>query len=129
MRAASAVFVLIATWAIYTCLASHLSAWQAVPLALALWALLTLCAVKHERAQPCTLTIGPDKLSAWGRTGSLLVQGHIAGCSQWSDRLLVLALASDRGRCRTLLLPVDALPGSAFRALAVLGRRCAGARL
>ncbi|MFL9881583.1 hypothetical protein PQR66_00980 [Paraburkholderia agricolaris] len=127
MRAASGVFILIATLAAYRCFASHLGGWQAVPLTFAMWALLMLCAVKHERAQPVALKIGPDGLSAWGRAGGLLTQGRIAGCSQWSGRLLVLALASDHGRSRTLLLAADALPAPVFRELAVLGRRGAGA--
>ena len=55
MCAALGVFVLIATGAAYTCFASHLGAWQAVPLTLAVWALLTLGAVKHEHAQPVAL--------------------------------------------------------------------------
>ncbi|MFM0072323.1 hypothetical protein PQQ86_14270 [Paraburkholderia sediminicola] len=127
MRAALGVFVLTATGAAYTCFASHLGAWQAVPLTFAVLALLSLCAVKHERAQPVAVKIGPDGLSAWNRAGNLLMQGRIAGCSQWSGRLLVLALAPDHGRFRTLLLAADALPASVFRELAVLGRRGAGA--
>jgi hypothetical protein len=77
--------------------------------------------VKHEYAQPVALKIGPDGLFAWDRAGSLLMQGRIAGCSQWSGRLLVLALAPDHGRSRTLLLAADALPAAVFRELAVLG--------
>ena len=127
MRAALGVFVLMATGAAYTCFAPHLGTWQAVPLTLAVWALLTLCAVKHEHAQPAALNIGPDGVSAWNRAGNLLAQGRIAGCSQWSGRLLVLALAPDHGRSRTLLLAADALPVAVFRELAVLGRRGASA--
>ncbi|WP_310796116.1 protein YgfX [Paraburkholderia fungorum] len=127
MRAASGVFILIATLAAYRCFASHLGTWQAAPLTFAVWVLLTLCAVKHEQAQPVALKIGPDGLSAWNRAGGLLTQGRIAGCSQWSGRLLVLALVPDHGRARTLLLAADALPARVFRELAVLGRRGAGA--
>lgn len=127
MCAALGAFVLMATGATYICFASHLGVWQAVPLTFAVWALLTLCAVKHEHAQPVALKIGPDGLSIWNRAGSLLTQGRIAGCSQWSGRLLVLTLAPDHGRARTLLLAADALPASVFRELAVLGRRGAGA--
>jgi hypothetical protein len=127
MRAALGVFILIATLAAYACFASHLGTWQAAPLTLAVWALLMLCAVKHEHAQPVALKIDPDGLSAWNRAGGLLAQGRIAGCSQWSGRLLVLALVPDHGRSRTLLLAADALPAPVFRELAVLGRRGAGA--
>lgn len=127
MRVALGVCVLTATLAVYSCLASHLGAWQAVPLTLAAAALLALCAVRHERAQPVALRIGAYELSVWGRAGNLVVQGRIDGCSQWSDRLLVLALRPGEGRVRTLLLAADALPRSAFRELSVLGRRAAGA--
>ncbi|HYS66064.1 MAG TPA: protein YgfX [Paraburkholderia sp.] len=127
LRAALGVFVLIATLAVYTCLAAHLGAWRAVPLTLAAWALLALCAAKHERARAVALKLGPDGLSAWDRAGNLLAQGRIAGSSQWTGRLLVLALAPAHGRAHTLLVAADALPAPVFRALAVLGRRGAGA--
>ncbi|MFM0628882.1 hypothetical protein [Paraburkholderia xenovorans] len=127
MWAALGVFVLTATLAVFACLASHLGAWQAVPLTLAVWAWLALCALRYERARPDALKIGPDGLSVWGRTGALLAQGRVAGCSQWSGRLLILALMPQRGRSRTLLLVADALPAPIFRQLAVLGRRGAGA--
>ncbi len=120
-------FVLIAALAVHTCLASHLGYWRAVPLTLAALALLALCAVRHERKQPVALKIGPDGLSAWDCTGSLLVQGSVAACSLWSGRLLVLVLAPDHGRSGTMLLTADALPAAVFRQLAVLGRRGAGA--
>jgi hypothetical protein len=127
MRVALGVFVLTATSAAYTCIASHLGAWQAVPLTLAVGALLMLCAIRHERAQPVALRIGRDELSAWGRAGTLLARGRVTGCVQWSDRLLVLALKPEQGRTSTLLLAADALPAPVFRELSVLGRRAAGA--
>jgi hypothetical protein len=127
MLAALILFVLAATWATYTCAASHLGAWQAVPLTLAVTVLLTLCAIRHERAQPVALRLGRDSLSAWGRAGTLLAHGRIAGCSQWSGRLLVLSLKPEAGRASTLLLAADALPPAVFRELSVLGRRAAGA--
>ncbi|MDR6445892.1 protein YgfX [Paraburkholderia sp. DD10] len=127
LRTAAAVFVLIATLAVYTCLAARMGAWWAVPFTLAACALLILGAARHELARPITLKLGPDGLSAWDGAGNLLAQGRIAGCSQWTGRLLVLALAPDHGRPCTLMVPVDAIPASAFRELAVLGRRGAGA--
>jgi hypothetical protein len=127
LRTAAAVFVLIATLAVYTCLAARLGAWWAVPLTLAACALLVLGAARHELARPVAFKLGPDGLSAWDGAGNLLAQGRIAGCSQWTGRLLVLALAPDHGRPCTLMVPVDAIPASAFRELAVLGRRGAGA--
>ncbi|WP_306456821.1 protein YgfX [Paraburkholderia bryophila] len=127
MRAALGAFILTAVWAVYACGASHLGAAKAMPMTLAVCALLIFRAIRHERAQPIALKIEPGGLSVWDRAGSLSAQGRIAGCAHWSDRLLVLALAPERGRVRTLLLAADALPPSVFRALAVLGRRAAGA--
>jgi hypothetical protein len=127
MRAALTVFVLMATWAVYTVAAPQWGAWQAAPLTLAVAAWLTLCALRHERAQPVALKTGGDGLSAWDRAGRLLVHGRIAGCSQWSNRLLILALVQEDGRRRSLLLTADALPADVFRELSVLGRRGAGA--
>nr|WP_121319009.1 protein YgfX [Paraburkholderia sp. RAU2J] len=127
MCLALAIFVLVATSAVYTSVASHLAALQAVPLTLAVGALLTLCAIRHARAQPVALRIAPDALSVWGRSGTLLAHGRIAGCSQWSGRLLVLTLKPEEGRTSTLLLAADSLPAPVFRELSVLGRRAAGA--
>jgi hypothetical protein len=55
----------------------------------------------------------------------MLAQGRIAGCSQWSGRLLILALADASGRSRAILIAADTLCADAFRELAVLGRRAA----
>ena len=104
-----------------------LGAWQAVPLTLAAFALLALCALRHDRAQPVALQIGRENLIAWGRAGILLAQGRIAGCAHWGDRLLVLILKPDEGGRQTLLVPADTVPPAVFRELAVRARRRAGA--
>ncbi|HEX7933116.1 MAG TPA: protein YgfX [Paraburkholderia sp.] len=127
MCVALAAFVLVASAAVYCAAAPWLGAWQAVPLTLAACALLTLCSVRHGRAQPVALKLGRDGLTVWGRAGAVLAQGRIAGCAHWSDRLLVLTLVPDAGRRRTLFVPADTLPAAVFRALAVRGRRRAGA--
>jgi hypothetical protein len=127
MRVALAAFVVTASCAVYSCMASWLTAWQAVPLTLAVFALLTLSAVRHDRAQPAALRMGREGISVWGRAGNLLVYGRIAGCAHWSDRLLVLEVTPDEGRRQTLLVPADTVPTAVFRELAVRGRRRAGA--
>ncbi|WP_322788907.1 protein YgfX [Paraburkholderia rhynchosiae] len=127
MRAALAVFALTASWAVYSCVASWLGAWQAVPLTLAALALLALCSVRHDQTRPVALKIGREGIAAWGRTGVLSVQGRITGCAHWSDRLLVLTVTPDEGRRQALLVPADAVPPAVFRELAVRGRRRAGA--
>jgi hypothetical protein len=137
MRAASGMLVLIATLAVYTCLAPRLGAWQAAPLTLAVAALLALCAARHEAAQPVALHISLDEISAWDRAGALFVRGRVVGCAQWSGRLLVLTVAPEGGRRRgfalrpgsprTMLFAANTLPPNVFRELSVLGRRAAGA--
>ncbi|WP_332261477.1 protein YgfX [Burkholderia sp. WSM2230] len=127
MRVATAVFTATASAAVYSCMSSWLGAGQAVPLTLAAFALLALCSVRHDRAQPVALTMGREGLTAWGRAGILLVQGRIAGCAHWSDRLLVLVLKPEEGCRQTLLIPADTVPPAVFRELAVRARRRAGA--
>jgi hypothetical protein len=127
MRVALAAFVLTASGAVYSWAASWLGPWQAVPLTLVACALLALCSVRHDRAQPVALRLGREGITAWGRTGAMLAEGRIEGCAHWSDRLLVLTLIRDEGRRQTLLLPADILPAAVFRDLAVRGRRRAGA--
>ncbi|MEC5405309.1 protein YgfX [Paraburkholderia sp. MPAMCS5] len=127
MCVALAAFVLVASGAVYRAAAPWLGAWQAVPLTLAACALLALCSVMHGRTQPVAIKLGRDGLTVWGRAGGVLAHGRIAGCAHWSDHLLVLTLVPDAGRRRTLLLPADSLSAAVFRALAVRGRRRAGA--
>ncbi|CAH2774035.1 MAG: FIG00454574: hypothetical protein [uncultured Paraburkholderia sp.] len=127
MRVVSAACVATASAAVYSCVSSWLGVLQALPLALAAFALLALCSVRHDRAQPVALTMGRESLTAWGRAGILLAQGRIAGCAHWSDRLLVLVLKPEEGRRNTLLVPADTVPPAVFRELAVRARRRAGA--
>jgi hypothetical protein len=138
LRAALGFFVLVATFAVHSCFASHLGVWRAAPLTLAVAALLALCAARYDAAQPLALKIGQDELSAWSGTGALLARGRVVGYAQWAGLLLVLSLEHGRrqtpaqmraspGRASTLLLPADALPAPVFRELSVLGRRAAGA--
>ncbi|MEM5293590.1 hypothetical protein VSR82_04505 [Burkholderia sp. JPY481] len=138
MRAAAGAFMLIATLAVYTCLAPRLGGWPAAALTLAVAAVLALCAARHDAAQPAALHFAMGEIAAWNRAGELLARGRIVGCAQWSSRLLVLALAPEGGRrralmrvppgrTRSLIIAADALPPTVFRELSVLGRRAAGA--
>jgi len=115
--------ILIATAAVYLCLAPRFGGWHALPLALAVLALLASGATAHASAQPRALKIGPDSLSVWGRGGEVFAHGTIVGCSRWGGWLLILAVANDGGRIRRLIIAADALPDDTFRELAVLGRR------
>jgi hypothetical protein len=122
IRVLAAALILIATAAVYSCLAPRLGGWHALPLALAVLALLASSATAHASAQPRALKIGPDGLSVWGRGRDALAHGPIVGCSRWGGWLLILAVANDGGRLRRLIIAADALPDDAFRKLAVLGR-------
>jgi hypothetical protein len=123
MRAALAAFVLVATAAVYTSAAPRWGALDAACLAAAAFALLMLGGAAHERRQPASLKIGPDGLTAWTRAGDILVRGRIVGCSQWTNLLLVLAVAGDKGYPKPLLITADALGADSFRQLTVQGRR------
>jgi hypothetical protein len=127
MLALQGLFALTATLSVFLCLVPYFGAWQVLPLASAVGALLVLCIARHEQARPVALKIGSDGLSTWDQAGDLLSQGRVAGCAHWSDRLLILVLKPEQGGSHPLLLPADALSTSAFRTLAVLGRRAAGA--
>jgi hypothetical protein len=122
LRGATLVCILIAVAAVQGTLAARLGALQALPAGLAVLIVLTLAARHCWRAEPGAIKIGPDGLAVWNVAGRLVAQGRITGCSQWSGRLLILALAGKRGRSQSLLIPVDALSTDAFRELAVLGR-------
>jgi hypothetical protein len=126
LRGATLAFILIAVAAVQACLAARFGVLQAAPAAAAVLAFLTLAVRRHWHAEPGAIKIGPDGLTVWNRAGHTLAQGRIAGCSQWSGRLLILALAGASGRSRPLLIAADTLSAEAFRELAVLGRRAAG---
>jgi len=103
-------FILIATPAVQACLAARPGALQTAPATLAVLASLILGARRHWRTAPGAIKIGPDGLTIWNCAGQMLAHGRIAGCSPWSGRLLILALADASGRSR-------ALPIAAGRAL------------
>ena len=126
LRGATVAFILIAVAAVQACLSARLGAMQAAPAAATVLAFLSLAARRHWHAEPGAIKIGPDGLTVWNRAGHTLAQGRIAGCSQWSGRLLILALVGASGRSRPLLIAADTLSAEAFRELSVLGRRAAG---
>ncbi|WP_349541797.1 hypothetical protein [Paraburkholderia acidicola] len=129
LRGAVGGFIAIAAAAVFTTFEPRVGGWHAILFALVALVALAIAAVRQDRGAPGLLKIGPDSLTVWNRRGALLCQGRIAGCSQWSGRLLMLVLVGDDGRSHPLLLAADALPDGVFRELAVLGRCGAGARL
>ncbi|MBK3339471.1 hypothetical protein GA845_32395, partial [Burkholderia pseudomallei] len=79
------------------------------------------------RHQPAALLIdaGAGVLAAFDRDGRRLARGQIAGCTQWSDLLVVLRVQGRGRRVTPLVIPADAVDAAVFRALCVLGRRAA----
>ncbi|TAL95781.1 MAG: hypothetical protein EPN73_12535 [Paraburkholderia sp.] len=129
VRWAIAIFVAIATSATFSCLASRPGAGPALPPAFAVFILLTASARGWERAQPRWLRIGANGLWLWNARDAAPVQARITGCSQWSNRLLVLAIEGESGHLKPLLIAADAVPASVFLELSVLGRRGSPASL
>ncbi|MBI0325908.1 RNA polymerase subunit sigma [Burkholderia plantarii] len=74
---------------------------------------------------PAALRIeaGSGALAVFDRGGRRVAFGPVVGCTQWADRLLVLAVARERGRPVPFVVPADALDARAFRALSVYGRQ------
>ncbi|WP_413213909.1 protein YgfX [Paraburkholderia kururiensis] len=117
-------FIAVAVAAVHTSLAPWLGGWRALPLSLAVLALLALVSAALRRGAPAAIEIGPDAVSAFDRRGVRVAQGLIAASSQWGAWLLVLVLASGRRRY-SLVIPADALHPDAFRELSVIAR-CGG---
>ncbi len=128
LRAAMAVFALIASCAVYNVAAPHCGIGQAVWLAAVTLSLMTLGMLAHERRQPAVLKIGPDGIVTLSHAGAVMLAGRIVGFSQWTGLLLVLAVVGrdEKGAIRPLLIPADSLPSDSFRELAVKARH--GAR-
>jgi hypothetical protein len=117
-------FIAVAAAAVHTSLTPWLGGWRALPLSLAVLALLALVAAALRRGGPAAIEIGPDGVSAFDRHGVRVAQGLVAASSQWGAWLLVLVLVSGRRRF-PLVLAADALHPDAFRELAVIAR-CGG---
>jgi hypothetical protein len=129
VRCAIAIFVLIAISATFTCLAPRLGVGPALSLVFAVFALLIFSARDWEGAQPRWLRIGANGLWLWSGSDGTPIQAGITGCSQWSDRLLILAITGEKGRLKPLFIAADAVPASVFLELSVLGRRGSQASL
>ncbi|WP_228975555.1 hypothetical protein [Paraburkholderia gardini] len=123
VRWAIAIFVMIATSAMFTCLAPRPGAGPALPLVFTVFILLAASARGWERTQPRWLRIGANGLWLWNERDATPVQARITGCSQWSNRLLILAIAGETGPLKPLFIAADAVPASVFLELSVLGRR------
>ncbi|KVK77848.1 MULTISPECIES: hypothetical protein [Burkholderia] len=128
LRAACALFVPVVGAAVHAGAAPLVGNGGAAALAVLFAALVALRArAACERRQPAALRIdaGAGVLAAFDRGGRLLARGRIAGCTQWSDLLVVLTVQGRGRRATPLVIPVDAVDAPVFRALCVLGRRAA----
>ncbi|MEA3118189.1 MAG: hypothetical protein QOI13_1459 [Paraburkholderia sp.] len=126
MRAATLAFAIVAALAVHCVIAPRGGNAAAAALAAATFAALALAALARERRQPVALCLEPDGIAALGRSGGLLLRGRIAGCAQWADRLLLIAVMPHGGtRAASFVVAADALPAEAFRELAVRARYAA----
>ncbi len=115
----------MASLAFYTTLAQWLGLWRALPPALALGAAGGLAFAAWRRAQPAFIEVGIDRLAAFSRSGSCLVDGRPIGAAQWGGALLSLVVEAG-GRRRNLLIAADSLDAESFRLLAVAARSASG---
>jgi hypothetical protein len=126
VRAATLAFALIAAVAVHCVVLPRGGDVAAAMLAAATFGALALAALVRERRQPAALSLEPDGIAAYCRSGGLLLRGRIAGCAQWADRLLLIAVMPHGGaRAAPLVIAADALPAEAFRELAVRARYAA----
>jgi hypothetical protein len=122
---ATAAFVAVATGSVFHCVAAYAGLFSGCVAALTVTAALATAAWGGERRRPVAFEIGQDGLTTWDRSGNAQYR-RIAGCAQWSDRLLALILIPPKGRSASFLVAADALANaSAFRERAARARRCA----
>ncbi len=122
---ATAAFMAVAAGSVFQVMTAYSGPFDGCVAALTVTVALAAAAFNGERRRPVAFEIGQDGLTTWDRAGHVQYR-QIAGCAQWSDRLLALILISPEGRSTPLLVAADALAGSAaFRELAVRARRCA----
>jgi hypothetical protein len=125
MWVATVAFMLAATGAVFQVVAAYAGFFDACVAALIVGVALGATALNGERRRPVAFEMSQDGLTTWDRAGDAQYR-QIAGCAQWSDRLLALILISAQGRSAPFLVAADALASrGAFRELAVRARRCA----
>lgn len=122
---ATIAFVTVAAGSVFQSVMAYAGLFDACVAALTAAVALSTAALGGERRRPVAFEVGQDGLTTWDRAGRARYR-QIAGCAQWSDRLLALILVSAEGRSVPFLVAADSLAGApAFRELAVRARRCA----
>jgi hypothetical protein len=126
LRAATLAFALVCAVAVHTVTMPRAGAAAAAWFGAATFATLALIWGARERRQPAALEIAPDGITAFDLAGNAVLRGRIAGCVQWTQYLMIVAVAPhERGRTMSLVIAADALSGEAFRELAVRARHAA----
>ncbi|WP_245933188.1 protein YgfX [Caballeronia novacaledonica] len=129
LRGAMLGFAGVAGASVFQCVLAHTeNAGQASVACTATLAALALASYRWLRAQPSAIGLLPDGLAIWSRTGAMR-HTRIAGCAQWSGRLLVLTLRDARERRETLVVAADSVDAGTFRQLSVQARRAARSHL
>jgi hypothetical protein len=124
---AYAVAILLASCGVGLGLMPWFSADVAVAIAGAAACVLGALAFRRLSLAPVELRWLPGSgwLFAIDRSGRLIAGGPLAGCTQWTDLLLVLRVR-DGCNLRPLLVAADALDTDTFRMLSAAARRAAG---
>ena len=132
LRGAIVGFIGIAGMSVFQCVFAHMQhSGHAAVASVATIAALGLLALGWMRRQPVALELHGDSLTLLNRTGRDQPMRHmrIAGCAQWSGRLLALTLLDARGRREALLVAADSVDAETFRQLSVQARRAAASHL
>jgi hypothetical protein len=122
-------FAGVALASVFECVLAHTEqAGHAFAACAVTLAALALASYRWLRAQPSAIGLFPDGLAIRSRSGETRYT-RIAGCAQWSGRLLALTLVDLRGRRETLVVAADSIEADTFRQLAVQARRAAASHL
>jgi hypothetical protein len=122
-------FACVAGASVFQCVLAYAQhAGDAAVACAATLAALGLASYRWMRAQPSAISLHSDGLTIRSRTGEMRHM-RIAGCAQWSGRLLALTLLDARGRRDTLVVAADSVDADTFRQLSVQARRAAASHL
>ncbi|SAK69501.1 lipoprotein [Caballeronia temeraria] len=129
LRGAMLGFAGVASASVFQCVFAHTehAGHAAVACAVTL-AALGLASYRWMRAQPSAISLSSGGVTVWNRTGAMR-HTRIAGCAQWSGKLLALTLLDARGRRETLVVAADSIDADTFRQLSVEARRAAASHL
>ncbi|WP_350030082.1 protein YgfX [Caballeronia sp. AZ7_KS35] len=129
LRGAMLGFVAVAGASVFQCVFAHAEhAGHAAVACAAALAVLGLASYRWMNAQPSAIGLLSEGITIWNRSGEMR-HTSIAGCAQWSGRLIALTLCDARGRRETLVVAADSVDADTFRQLSVQARRAAASHL